>query len=128
MKIYVNFNYEMIALDSPPEKYEHEIDVEQTRSELFGDLCDACICGYRYEPAYEMLFNDDGSNARDDITGELLYKMDSEGNRIQTGWQLYPFMDFNVLMTLQRQYETSQKQIDDLTCAMADLIGGVYNA
>ena len=75
-----------------------------------------------------MLFNDDGSNARDDITGELLYKMDSEGNRIQTGWQLYPFMDFNVLMTIQRQYETSQKQIDDLTCAMADLIGGVYNA
>ena len=48
MKIYVNFNYEIIALDSPPEKYEHEIDVEQTRSELFGDLCDACICGYRY--------------------------------------------------------------------------------
>lgn len=128
MKIYVNFNYEIIALDSRPEKYEHEIEVEQTRSELFGDLCDACICGYCYEPAYEMLFNDDGSNARDDITGEFLYKMDSEGNRIQTGWQLYPFMDFNVLMAIQRQYEESQRQIDDLTCVMADLIGGVYNA
>lgn len=128
MKIFTNFTHDILALDNAPEHYEHEIEVEQTREELFGNLCNACICGYRYEPAYEMLFNDDRSNARDEKTGELLYKTDAQGNRITVGWQLYPFMDYQVLMTIQRQYEASQGQIDDLTCMMSDVIGGVYNA
>lgn len=128
MKIYTNCAHDILALDNAPEHYEHEIEVDQTREELFGNLCDACVCGYRYEPAYEMLFNDDGSNARDENTGELLYKTDAQGNRITVGWQLYPFMDYQVLMAIQRQYECAQRQIDDLTCVMADMIGGVYNA
>lgn len=128
MKIYTNFTHDILALDNPPEKYEHEIEVDQTREEMFGNLCDACICGYRYEPAYELLFKEDGSNARDEETGDLLYKTDAQGHRITVGWQCYPFMDYQVLMAIQRQYEASQSQIDDLTCVMADVIGGVYNA
>lgn len=128
MKIYANSTYDIIALDNPPEHFEHEIEVGQTRQDLFGDMCDACICGYRYAPCYELLFNEDGSTARDEKTGETLYKTDSNGNKIQTGWQCYPFIDCQVLMTIQRQHVTSQSQINDLTCVMADMIGGVYNA
>ncbi|ENY93157.1 hypothetical protein HMPREF1093_03229 [Hungatella hathewayi 12489931] len=128
MKIYTNFTHDILALDNAPEHYEHVVEVEQMREELFGNLCDACICGYRYAPAYELLFNDDGSISRDEETGELHYKTDAKGNRIQAGWQCYPFMDYQVLMAIQRQYEASQQQIDDLTCVMADVIGGVYNA
>lgn len=128
MKIFTNLNHEIISLDIAPEFYEHEIEIEKTREELFGDLCDACICGYRYEPIYELLFDEDGSNARDEKTGELLYKINEDRERIQTGWQCYPFMDYQVLMAIQRQYKASQYQIDDLTCAMADVIGGAYNA
>ena len=128
MKIYTDFTHDILALDNPPEHYEHEIEVEPTREELFGNLCDACVCGYRYAPAYELLFNEDGSISRDEETGDLHYRTNAHGNRIQTGWQIYPFMDFNVLTAIQRQYELSQRQIDDLTCVMADVIGGVYNA
>lgn len=128
MKIFTNFTYDILALDNIPEHYEHEIEVEQTREELFGNLCDACVCGYRYAPAYELLFNEDGSISRDEETGDLLYKTDERGNRIHTGWQCYPFMDYQVLMAIQRQHEASQHQIDDLTCVMADVIGGAYNA
>lgn len=128
MKIYTNFTHDILAIDNPPEHYEHEIEVDRTREEMFGDLCDACICGYRYEPNYELLFNEDGSISRDEETGELRYKTDANGNRIHTGWQCYPSMDYLVLMAIQRQYEASQQQIDDLTCVMADVIGGVYNA
>ena len=128
MKIYTNFTHDILALDNPPEHYEHEVEVNQTREELFGNLCDACICGYRHAPAYELLFNENGSIFQDKETGEPHYKTDALGKRIQTGWQCYPFMDFNVLMAVQRQYEGSQHQIDELTCAMADVIGGAYNA
>ena len=128
MKIYTNYTHDILALDNAPEHYEHEIEVEQTREELFGNLCDACVCGYRYAPVYELLFNEDGSISRDEETGELHYRTNAQGNRIQTGWQIYPFMDFNVLTAIQHQYEGSQRQIDDLTCVMADVIGGVYNA
>ncbi|WP_313344438.1 hypothetical protein [Lacrimispora sp.] len=64
MKIYVNENYEIIGLDRKPNYYSEIFEVEQTREEMFGTLCDACIRGHKYEPQYEMIFNEDGSNAR----------------------------------------------------------------
>lgn len=128
MKIYTNSTYDIVALDNPPEYYEHEIEVEQTRKDLFGDLCDACVCGYRYAPCYELMFNKDGSTALDEKTGDILYKTDKDGNKNLIGWQCYPFVDCQVLTTIQRQHISSQTQIDDLTCVMADMIGGVYSA
>lgn len=110
MKIYVNEQYDIITLDNAPENYKEAFEVDQTRLELFGNFCDAVIQGYKYEPQYEFLFNEDGSNARDEKTGELLYKLDERGNKIRNGYTCYPFIDFRTLMLIQKQYEESQKQ------------------
>lgn len=128
MKIYMNANYEILSLDIPPSDYEHVEEVDQARSEMFGSLCDACVCGYRYEPAYEMLFNEDGSNKRDEKTGTLLYKTDGEGGRVRMGWQCYPFVDVRTIQLVQKQHEASQSQLNDLTCTLADVIGGALDA
>lgn len=114
MKIYVNEQYEVIALDSEPKYFFHAFEVEQTREEMFGNLCDACIQGYKYEPQYELLFEEDGSNARDEKTGELLYRLDERGNKIQSGYACYPFVDYRTLMLIQKQYQDSQKQVQVL--------------
>lgn len=111
MKIYVNEQYEIIALDVASENYKRVFEVEETREEIFGNLCITCICGYKYEPAYEFIFNKDGSNARDEKTGELLYKTDESGNKISIGFSCYPFVDYKTLMLIQKQYEDSQKQV-----------------
>lgn len=121
MKIFVNERYEIIALDADPEKYSMVFEVNQTRNEMFGNLCDACIHGYKYEPQYEFLFNEDGSNARDKKTGELLYKLDDNGKKIFQGYACYPFVDYKTLMLIQKQYEDSQKQVQALNAQIAYL-------
>lgn len=110
MKIYTNSSYQILSLNTELTYYDHCFDAIQTKEELFGNWCDACIRGYKYEPRYEMLFSEDGSNARDEATGELLYKLDDDGNKIFTGYACYPFVDYNTLMLIQKQYEDSQKQ------------------
>ncbi len=114
MKIYVNENYEIIALDTVQEDYGHVFVTEKTRSEMFGNLCDAVIQGYKYEPQYELLFNEDGSNARDEKTGDLLYRIDENGDKIFNGYACFPYVDYKTLMLIQKQYEDSQKQVQAL--------------
>lgn len=121
MKIYVNEQYEIIALDVEPENYSHLFEVERTRIEMFGDLCDSCIQGYKYEPQYEMLFNKDGTNARNEKTGELLYKLDESGHKNFIGYACYPFIDYKMLTLIQKQYEESSKQLLVLSARMAYL-------
>ena len=121
MKIYVNENYEIIALDAEPKNYRHVFEVDQTRTEMFGNLCEACIQGYKYEPLYEFLFNEDGSNARDEKTRELLYKLNETGEKILQGYSCYPFVDYKTLMLIQKQYEDSQKQVQALNAQIAYL-------
>lgn len=121
MKIYVNQSYEIISLDNEPNNFTYVFDVALSRSELFGNYCDTVIQGYKYEPQYELLFNKDGSNARDEKTGELLYKLDNEGNKIPAGDACYPFVDYQTLALIQRQYEESQKQVQALTAQIAYL-------
>ena len=121
MKIYVNEQYEIIALDKEVEGYEQVFNTEQTRSDLFGNLCDACIQGYKYEPLYEMLFNEDGSNQRDENTEEILYKVDEHGNKITHGFSCHPFVPYQTLMLIQKQYEDSQKQVQELSAQVAYL-------
>lgn len=111
MKIYVNEQYEIIGLDNEVAGYKQVFNTAQTRTDLFGDLCDACIQGYKYEPLYEMLFNEDGSNKIDENTGEFLYKVDEHGNKITHGFSCHPFVPYQTLMLIQKQYEDSQKQI-----------------
>lgn len=115
MKIYVNKENEILALDKEPNTFECVFEVNQARTEMFGNLCDTCIQGYKYEPQYEFLFNEDGSNARDEKTGELLYRRDEAGSKISNGYACYPFVDYKTLMLIQKQYEDSQKQVQALT-------------
>jgi hypothetical protein len=114
MKIYVNEQYEILGLDTEVDGYKHVFETTQTKSDIFDNLCDTCIRGYKYEPLYEMLFNEDGSNARDEKTGELLYKLDKGGNKIFNGYMCYPFVDYKTLTLIQKQYEDSQKQVQAL--------------
>lgn len=114
MKIYVNDQFEILSLDKEPNNFKEVFEVERTRDEMFGNWCDACICGYKYEPQYEFLFNEDGSNARDEKTGALLYKLDENGEKVFTGYVYYPFVDHRTLMLIQKQYEDSQKQVQVL--------------
>lgn len=121
MKIYVNDQYEVLSLDNEPQWFSKAFEVEQAREEMFGNLCDACIQGYKYEPQYEFLFNEDGSNARDEATGELLYKLADNGEKIFQGYACYPFVDYRTLMLIQKQYEDSQKQVQALNAQIAYL-------
>jgi hypothetical protein len=114
MLIYTNSNYEIISLDKEPANYDHCFDVERSKEEMFASWCSACIQGYKFQPQYEMLFNKDGSNARDEKTGELLYRLDESGNKVQNGYTCYPFVDYQTLMLIQKQYEDSQKQVQAL--------------
>jgi len=111
MKIYVNDQFEILSLDKEPSYFKEVFEVERTREEMFGNWCDACICGYKYEPQYEFLFNEDGSNAREEKTGALLYKLDEYGEKVFTGYVYYPFVDHRTLILIQKQYEDSQKQV-----------------
>ena len=121
MKIYTDINNSILALDDAQISYVNCYEVDKTREEMFGKLCDAVIGGYKYEPQYELLFNEDGSNARDDITGELLYKLDDAGNKIPTGYSCYPFVDYSTLILIQKQYEDSQRQVQVLNAQIAYL-------
>ncbi len=121
MKIYVNDQYEILSLDIEPSYYRESFEVEASRQEMFGNLCNTCIRGYKYEPQYEFLFNEDGSNARDEVTGELLYKLDDNGEKNFQGYQSYPFIDFQTLTLIQKQYEESQKQVQALNAQIAYL-------
>jgi hypothetical protein len=61
-----------------------------------------------------MIFNEEGSNVRDGKTGELLYKLDGNGEKIPAGYACYPFVDHKMLMLIQKQYEDSQRQVQAL--------------
>lgn len=113
MIIYVNERYEILSLDIKVD-CKHKFEVDQTRADMFDNLCDAVILGYKYEPSYELLFNEDGSNARDERTGELLYKLDENGEKVPAGYACYPFIDHKTLMLIQNQYEDSQRQVQVL--------------
>ncbi len=112
MKIYTNHQYEILSIDTFPIFHMEplEFEVTLTREEMFGNLCDAVIRSYKYEPIYETLYNEDGSNARDEKTQDLLYKVNENNERLFQGYAFYPFVDYKILMLIQEQYEDSQKQ------------------
>ncbi|MDR7812088.1 hypothetical protein [Lacrimispora sp.] len=121
MKIYVNEQYEILSLDEEPAYYNKSFETERTREDMFGDFCNPVIQGFKYEPCYELLFNEDGSNARNEKTGELLYKLDDEGNKIPSGYSCYPYIDYQTLILIQKQYEESQRHVHALNAQVAYL-------
>lgn len=125
MKIYINENHEILSIDKEPESFYECFEEVGTKKYMFGNWCDTCIRGYKYEPQYEFLFNEDGSNARNKETGELLYRLDDNGNKIHSGYSIYPFVDYQVLVLIQMQYEENQKEMKEnlmsITESLVDL-------
>lgn len=111
MRIYTNNNYEILSVTEEPPEFKYVFEVNQTRENLFGNLCNTCIQGYKYEPQYELLFNDNGDNVRDEKTGELIFQLDKEGNKISNGFACYPFVNYQTLIMIQKQFEDSQNQV-----------------
>jgi UDP-glucose 6-dehydrogenase len=111
MKIYTNNNYEILSVNGEPNVFKYVYEVNQTREDLFGNFCNACIQGYKYEPQYELLFNENGGNLRDDKTGELIFRLDKKGNKIPNGFACYPFVNYQTLIMIQKQYNDSQNQV-----------------
>ena len=111
MKIYTNNNYEILSIDEEPDVYNYVFDVHQARKDLFGDFCNTCIQGYKYEPQFELLFNENGENIRDEETGQLMFKLDKEANKVPNGFACYPFVDYQTLILIQKQYEDAQYQV-----------------
>ena len=119
MKIYVNERYEIVDINSTenPKLTEHEIPDEQ-----FDGKCIDFIRGYKYEPAWKIAIDPETGLPKVDEEGKQVYELDNEGNKINTGWSLYPFWDYNQLCQMQLEYENKQ-----LVLAMANMIGGVAN-
>ncbi|MFT4005904.1 MAG: hypothetical protein QM683_09810 [Lacrimispora sp.] len=59
MKIFVNDQFEILSLDEEPAYYKELFEAERSREDMFGNFCDAVISGYKYEPQYEFLFNEE---------------------------------------------------------------------
>jgi hypothetical protein len=111
MKIYTDNDYKIVALDIEPAHFEYLFEVDEDKSEMFGNWCDTCIRGYKYEPQFEMSFDNDGTHLRDEITGEFMYKLDKYNGKKISGFACYPYIDYHTLVLIQKQYEDSQKQV-----------------
>lgn len=111
MRIYTNNNYEILSVTEEPAEFKYVFEVNQTREDLFGNFCNTCIQGYKYEPQYELQFNDNGDNVRDEKTGDLIFQLDKEGNKISNGFACYPFVNYQTLIMIQKQFEDSQNQV-----------------
>ena len=109
MKIYTNAQHEIIGYspDYVPAEYANEYEVED---DFVGDRSFPVMCGYKYEPQYELDFNEDGTMKYDD-QGNLVYKLDDEGEKIFTGYGFYPFIDTRVLDRLQQEADARSSDL-----------------
>lgn len=119
MKLYTNENHEIIGY-SPnyvPESYVHEYEVGD---ELFSGKAFAVVCSYKYAPQYELDFNEDGSLKYDEH-GELVYKLDDEGEKIFQGYGFFPFIDSQILNRLQVMNDENEKKVTELQLALTQV-------
>ena len=109
MKIYTNEQHEIIGYSSDyvPTEYANEYEVED---DFIGNRSFPVMCGYKYEPQYELDFNEDGTMKYDD-QGNLVYKLDDEGEKIFTGYGFYPFIDTRVLDRLQQEADARSSDL-----------------
>lgn len=119
MKIYTNLNHEIIGYSPAyiPSEYAYEYDVED---DMLNGMAFPVVCGYRYEPQYELDFNEDGSLKYDE-QGNLVYKIDEDGEKIFTGYAFYPFVDYQVLEKLQVMNDENEKKVTELQLALTQV-------
>lgn len=110
MKLYTNEQHEIIGYDPNyiPFEYSHEYEVSD---DLVGNKSFPVMCGYKYAPQYELDYNEDGT-MKYNKNGDLVYKLDEEGERIFTGYGFCPFIDSQVLDRLQQE---ADQRSSDLT-------------
>ncbi len=108
VKIYTNEQHEIIGYEPSyvPVEYVNEYDVED---DLVGNRSFPVMCGYKYAPQYELDYNEDGTMKYDE-NGDLVYKLNEEGEKIFTGYGFFPFIDSQVLDRLQQ--EANQRSSD----------------
>lgn len=101
MKLYTNDQHEIIGYEPNyiPADYANEYEAEDG---LLSGKSYTVACGYKYEPQYELDFNEDGSMKYDD-QGNLIYKLDDEGQKIFVGYGFFPFIDTQVLARFQQE-------------------------
>lgn len=119
MKIYTNLNHEIIGYSPShiPSEYAYEYDVE---GGMLNGRAFPVVCGYKYEPQYELDFNEDGSLKYDE-QGNLVYKTDEDGEKIFTGYAFYPFVDYQVLEKLQVMNDENEKKVTELQLALTQV-------
>lgn len=109
MKIYTNDSHEIIGYGPNyiPSEYSHEYEVSD---DFVGNRSYPVMCGYKYEPQYELDFNKDGTMKYDD-QGNLVYKLDDEGEKIFIGYGFYPFIDTRVLDRIQQEADARNSDL-----------------
>ena len=120
MKVFVNELYEIVDVDTTDrtDVTEYELNDEQ-----FKGKCIDFIRGYKYEPQYKFKMNTETGEIENDEDGNPIYELDDNGEKIQTGFSLYPYWDYNQLTQIQLEYENKQ-----LVLALGAMIGGGENA
>lgn len=67
--------------------------------------------------AFEL--NEDGTNRKDE-SGNDIYVLDDAGNKIFTGFSLYPFIDYNVLLRIQAGHDAQELLMNELPQSIVD--------
>lgn len=104
MKVYTNENHEIIGVDKATENYSYEYELGDNE---LGNWCETALKGFCYTPSYELELNRDGTIKLDE-TGKDVYRLDADGNKIQSGFAFYPFIDFNIIRNIQELHEKEE--------------------
>lgn len=86
------------------------VTMREVNDEIFKDKCDDYIKGYKIDIIYKTEI----------VDGKEVYVLDENGNKIEIGQSIYPYIDFSQLQILQQKYD-----LDKFILLMADVIGGV---
>lgn len=116
MNIFTNEYHEICAINTTTrlDLTKYEID-----DSMFAGKCEAFICGYKYEPQYQLEMNSDGTNKKDEF-GNDVYVLDDDGNKILSGFSIYPFIDYNVLLRIQAEHDAQELLLEELTQSIVD--------
>lgn len=116
MKIFTNEYHEICDINSTTRTDLTEYEISD---DSFQGKCASYICGYKYEPQYQLVLNEDGTNKQDEL-GNDIYVLDDSGNKILTGFSLYPFVDYNVLLRIQAEHDAQELMLNELTQSVVD--------
>lgn len=120
MKYYLDIDYHIISIDKEPLNYYYTDETSESKEEsIFANMCSSALHLYKHEPQYQYEYEEDGSIKIDDM-GMPVYALDDHGQKILTGWSTYPSSDYNILLSIQNEYEDNEKNKIELELALAE--------